>query len=1050
MAPRKLSKRASKGSNNASQSQKSVKKRTPSAKKLNKKILNVFSVKEDESSDDDPDRYDSVENYEYKLNEIDPEDDEEIDEEMAFNSEDEELFSSYKFYSGNKNEAVERTKDEEKIENFDLDSLPDEQQSEVEDDDMIDLSEMLMSGTSVDKIQSKASKLPNRPMEEESFSAEEEESYDEPAFSSDDDEEMSNEESRTSLDKVIDTFATKGQQANKKRKKLEETNEAYDESEFNLPLRQGLNKKKKLDLFDLIDVAGGNSSSDQLKKQVQSLKKDTEESKVLDAPLPKRIQDRLNRTVAYDQSKEELDKWQAIVKKNREAENLSFPIAHTGRGHDSNASFVSQFSPETSLEQEIENLLQSTGMKDEKKLQEQEELAMNQLSVEEVEERRKELRLMRELAFREELKLKRMSKIKSKAYRKILKKEKERQKAQSELSLEELKELDPELAREEQLKIELERAKERVTLRHKNTGKWAKFMLGRGKNADEGTRQAIIEQLAKHESLTKKIEGIESGSSDDEDVDDVGDDTVQSTKRELAQVEKSFQNDQMEMPTKGVFAMKFMQRAMTAEREQAKVMLEEMKMQLETDNLGEDTMSDERDSAVAAPSLIQKKSGNAGRLVVGRTTLRSDEFEQDDNDISGVVGEQLHQVSLSAAHTTELSGPLSIDISSEKLSVATSGRMDSAQSHSLNEQKVNVKSMAKPKSTNRSTANVTFEVENPWGPESSQLPSSSGSNTALDVQNQSNSLNTNFAVEEGDTSPSGDEDASFGDANPWISESADVVKPKSAAYTMDIKSTRGHKMAEKSLSKLKQSINRIHQEEASVEKIDDVTDTVRADNGHSDDDSSDSDKDAGYDMKPISDSTNAKSSAKNSKALSINASQQDLVKAAFANDDVIEEFEDEKNQIMEEDKPKDIDLTLPGWGSWAGSGVKKTTTKKIIKKAKPGDGVEVNKRKDAKLKHVIINEKRVKKVSKYLVPDVPHPFENRQQYELAIAQPVGKEWNTASIYQKHIKPKVSTKLGAIIEPVKFVKQVSKDGDSDIKSGKTSESGKKRRNFEKNA
>ncbi len=51
---------------------------------------------------------------------------------------------------------------------------------------------------------------------------------------------------------------------------------------------------------------------------------------------------------------------------------------------------------------------------------------MNNLSVEEVAERRAQLRKMRDLMFRADVKAKRVAKIKSKTYRRIRKKEKEK------------------------------------------------------------------------------------------------------------------------------------------------------------------------------------------------------------------------------------------------------------------------------------------------------------------------------------------------------------------------------------------------------------------------------------------------------------------------------------------------------------------------------------------------------------------------------------------------------------------------------------------------
>ena len=88
--------------------------------------------------------------------------------------------------------------------------------------------------------------------------------------------------------------------------------------------------------------------------------------------------------------------------------------------------------------------------------------------------------------------------------------------------------------------------------------------------------------------------------------------------------------------------------------------------------------------------------------------------------------------------------------------------------------------------------------------------------------------------------------------------------------------------------------------------------------------------------------------------------QTELINRAFAADGFEQDFAMEKEAAIAEDAPKEEDLTLPGWGSWTGQGVKRRATeKKIIKKV---PGIEASQRKDAKLKHVIISEKQVKKV----------------------------------------------------------------------------------------
>ncbi len=90
---------------------------------------------------------------------------------------------------------------------------------------------------------------------------------------------------------------------------------------------------------------------------------------------------------------------------------------------------------------------------------------------------------------------------------------------------------------------------------------------------------------------------------------------------------------------------------------------------------------------------------------------------------------------------------------------------------------------------------------------------------------------------------------------------------------------------------------------------------------------------------------------------------QKLIERAFAGEDVHGQFDEEKAQIEQDDDEKQIDNTLPGWGSWVGDGVsareKKRHQGRFITKV---DGVKKKDRKDFKLKDVIISERRVKKV----------------------------------------------------------------------------------------
>lgn len=56
--------------------------------------------------------------------------------------------------------------------------------------------------------------------------------------------------------------------------------------------------------------------------------------------------------------------------------------------------------------------------------------------------------------------------------------------------------------------------------------------------------------------------------------------------------------------------------------------------------------------------------------------------------------------------------------------------------------------------------------------------------------------------------------------------------------------------------------------------------------------------------------------------------QKQMIKEAFAGDDVIRDFLKEKREAVEASKPKDMDLTLPGWGEWGGLGLKPSAKKR--------------------------------------------------------------------------------------------------------------------------
>lgn len=131
-------------------------------------------------------------------------------------------------------------------------------------------------------------------------------------------------------------------------------------------------------------------------------------------------------------------------------------------------------------------------------------------------------------------------------------------------------------------------------------------------------------------------------------------------------------------------------------------------------------------------------------------------------------------------------------------------------------------------------------------------------------------------------------------------------------------------------------------------------------------------------------------------------------------DELVQEFEKEKRETVIDEGDQVIDNTLPGWGSWTGDGISKKAQKRAKGKMMTTiKGVAEDKRRDARLERVIINEKRVKKNDKYRASELPHPFESRQQYERSLRLPLGPEWTTKSTFQDATKPRILMKQGVI-------------------------------------
>ena len=303
---------------------------------------------------------------------------------------------------------------------------------------------------------------------------------------------------------------------------------------------------------------------------------------VLHAPLPAPVQDRLDRVEAYKLSKEEVEGWAPTIKRIREADHLSFPLQPPAQPPaPSNAGLTASFAPTTDMEKSVASLLHEGGLS-EKQVAEQEELVLRDMDPAEAGKRQAELRRMRELMFRAEQKARRANKIKSKTYRRIHRRERERMKQQEAQDLQ-----DDDDDEEQRYQAAKDRAKERATLRHKNTGKWAKFHAGRNDDASQEARLAVEDQLRQGEELRKRIhvedsddESLVSMHSDDREA--AFNELESFARKEAEQDERDAQAlEQSGKKSKSLMHMKFMQDARDKQSRETQETIASLREELE-------------------------------------------------------------------------------------------------------------------------------------------------------------------------------------------------------------------------------------------------------------------------------------------------------------------------------------------------------------------------------------------------------------------------------------------------------------------------------------
>ncbi|XP_069011292.1 U3 small nucleolar RNA-associated protein 14 homolog A [Embiotoca jacksoni] len=640
------------------------------------------------------------------------------------------------------------------------------------------------------------------------------------------------------------------------------------------------------DRVDLSDLVGTLDKTPAVPAKTRKQLKSLQRGKTIDCPLSKQDSERIQRDVAFQRAAAEVSRWKSIITQNQRAEQLVFPLNQEPPGPRPMERVVTGWRAKTPLEQEIFALLSANKQPiNDPILTPAEEASLRAMSLEEAKIRRAELQKARALQSYYEAKTRRERKIKSKKYHRVQNKAKRKEFLKQ---FDEMVKTDPAGALEELRRMERARMQERMSLKHQNSGKWAKSKAIMAKY-DEGARKAMQQQLEVNKDLTQKLVTSlteEEEEQEEEQEEEVLPDFVNDAERGLDSTNPWMRGRLSEEPTEretsdaqGLTAERAGDAAEEEEEEQEEVLLREF------DSRRKLRQAEEADTTVGMPV---------------------DGEEEEEKEKDKTVAEEEEEEDIAAAEEEE---GLSEFTALFRAAAGGSREADA------------VRDMCAPLQEGLRRIRTLEDVD-------------------LLTQEDSGLA----AVEPPQLPPSEDRPAARQQAGKTRKRKRGIeLKDVLTKDTKDIKVPLAPTV------------------EDGEEPLD----------------------------------------------------QRGLIKEAFAGDDVVSDFLKDKRRQEDTGKPE-VDLTLPGWGEWGGTGLKLSRSKRRrfrVKKAPPPP------RTDRHLPSVIISEKRSGSVGLHRVSSLPFPFENQAQFESTIRTPLGRTWNTEHTVRKVTQPRLLTQPGAIIQPM---------------------------------
>lgn len=718
--------------------------------------------------------------------------------------------------------------------------------------------------------------------------------------------------------------------------------------------------------YDLVKSVTGNKESVHINALTKVLKQRTShveiakklrnterKAKTLEKPLEKPQAERIRRSIGYTNTKRELDKWEPIVTSNRAAPHLSFPLNTDLEVKDDQSQFDCKWRVKSDLQKQIEEL-ESKYTVEEYVIEPESKFP---LTLEEIMERRKETAKLRAVQSYKEAKARRQNKIKSKKFHRIQRREKIKQQIKE---FELLQKTNPEEALKKLDEIEKARAEERVSLRHRSTGQWAKNKQVRAKY-DKESRQVLAQQLTISRDLTQKLKTNDNSESEEEST--VPSKTPDPSNPWVNGIKTSEEIDN------------FIQSYRKYWDEKNKEIKEET-AKIQPENGEEDEVIEIVSETKNAVTDSCKTNDEGASLHLQNDSCETNE----DCEIS--EHQERTEYQMNGRYVVKnKENTTNSEIKQEESVVKNKRKRKAAES----------KRKQIKKDCNSSLSTTEWIV--------SDLNDSATVDNVFDVleKNLTDKLHKKARIV-------------LSDSNPKTKKVKQLKQLKTKKIDLSLPKQINRPVIDEPMDENTTTTQQNNTTKTNKNKIDDELDRILADdtkiNNNIDPTNVIKVKTIALDTQ-IPDLLTTEENEEN-------PDQMAGIAEAFEDDDIIEDFNKEKTEEIEKDKPQDVDLSLPGWGTWGGKDLKMPERKRkrfIMKFPKKMPRKDDNKGK------LIIKEDANAKVKEHLVSEVPFPFQTVKDFEASIRAPIGNTFVPETAFRKMVKPAVVTKMGTVIEPM---------------------------------